>query len=103
MEAIFILRQVIQQFRENKRDLYMLFFDLEKLYDRVPRNIIWHSLGMKNIPKLYIELIKDIYEEGMTCVQVIGGKTSDFLVTVVLHQGSSLSPYPFAYELKNRI
>ena len=43
-EAIFLIRQVMEQFREQKKDLYLVFIDLEKPYDKIPRNVMWWSL-----------------------------------------------------------
>jgi Reverse transcriptase (RNA-dependent DNA polymerase) len=40
MEAIFLIRQLIERHREHKNDLHMIFIYLEKAYDKVPRNII---------------------------------------------------------------
>ena len=35
MEAIYLLRRVIEKYREKKRNIHMVFIDLKKAYDRV--------------------------------------------------------------------
>ena len=41
MEAIFLLRRLMEKYGEACRDLYMVIIDLEKVYDRVPREVMW--------------------------------------------------------------
>jgi Reverse transcriptase (RNA-dependent DNA polymerase) len=41
MEAIFLIRQLMKRHWEQKNDLYMIFIDLEKAYDKIPKNIMW--------------------------------------------------------------
>jgi hypothetical protein len=96
MEAIHLLRQLIERNRERNKDLHMVFIDLEKAYDRVPRDVLWWTMMKKGVSLKYISIIKDMYEGVVTNVRTCGGVTTNFPITVGLHQGSALSPFLFA-------
>ena len=74
----------------------MIFINLEKAYDKVPRNVMWWALEKHKVPTKYITLIKDMYKDATTFVRTCGGDTIDFPINIGLHQGSALSPYLFA-------
>ena len=96
IEAIHLLRLLIESFRARKRDLHRVFIDLEKTYDRVFRDIIWWALMRKEISLRYVDLIKDMYEGAVTNVRTCGGLSDSFPITIGVHQGSSLSHFLFA-------
>jgi hypothetical protein len=41
MEVIFLIMQLIERCREQKKDLDMIFIDLENVYNKVSRNVMW--------------------------------------------------------------
>ena len=40
VDAIFIVRQLQEKFMEKRKDLFYAFVDLEKAFDRVPRDAV---------------------------------------------------------------
>ena len=90
MEAIFLIRQVMERYREKKKDLHMVFIDLEKAYDKIPRNVMWWALDKHKVPTKYVGLIKDMYNNVVTSVRTSDGDTDDFPIRIGLHQGSVL-------------
>ena len=94
-DAIFILKQTIEKHREGQKDIRVTFIDLEKAYDRVPREEIWRCMRERNVPEKYVKLIQDMYRGCQTKVRSAAGESGSFNVDVGLHQGSALSPYLF--------
>ena len=95
IQPLFCLRMLQEKHREFGKELHAVFVDLEKAYDRVPRELIWYSLRRKGVPEAYINIIRDMYAGCKTSVMTSAGKTKGIEIEVGLHQGSALSPLLF--------
>jgi hypothetical protein len=75
-------RSTMERCREQKKDLHMIFIDLEKAYDKVPRNVMWWALQKNKVSSKYITLIKDMYDNVVTSVRTSDGDTNDFQINI---------------------
>ena len=69
-DAIFIMRQLLEKYEMAGRDLYMVFVDLEKAFNRVPREVIWWSLRRKGVLEREIKAIMEMYTNIETSVKL---------------------------------
>ena len=66
--------------------------DLEKAFDRVPREVLYWSLRRKGISEKLVRVIRSMYDGAVTTVRSGRGKTLAFEIKVGIHQGSCISP-----------
>ena len=94
-DAIHVARRMMEKAREWNKPLHLAFLDLEKAYDRVPRQLIWEALRHQQVPEALVNAVQLTYRHSTTCIRTPVGDTPQFPVTVGVHQGSALSPLLF--------
>ena len=74
-DAMFAVRILMEKYREGQRELHCVFMDLEKAYDRVPREELWYCMRKSRIVEKYVQLVQDMYEGSETVVRCAVGTT----------------------------
>ena len=95
VDAIFMVRQLQEKFLEKKKDLYFAFVDLEKAFDRVPREVVRWALRKRGVEEWMVNAVMVMYKSARTAVRTKQGRGKEFEVKVGVHQGSVLSPLLF--------
>jgi hypothetical protein len=80
--VIFLIRQLIKRYREHKKNLHMIFIDLEKIYDKILRNIMRWTLKKKCVPIKYVTRIKDMYTNIVICVRACDSESDAFSIKI---------------------
>jgi hypothetical protein len=71
----------MERYREQKEDLHMVFIDLEKAYDKIPRTVMWWVLEKHKVTTKYITLIRYMYDNVVTSVSAGDSETDTFPIT----------------------
>ena len=53
-DAMFALRMLMEKYREGQKELHCVFVDLEKAYNRVPREELWYCVRKSRIVEKYV-------------------------------------------------
>ena len=99
-DAIFIVRQLQEKHLAANKPLYMAFVDLEKAFDRVPRDVIWWAMRKLGIDEWLVRLVQSMYKDMRSRVRVGDGYSEEFGFGVGVHQGSVLTPLLFIIVLE---
>ena len=99
IDAIFIATQLQEKYLGKKKNLYFAFVDLEKAFDRVPRDVRW-AMRKLNTDEWLTETVMAMYKLSNSAVRVNNTVGRKFNVKVRVHQGSVLSPLLFIMVLE---
>lgn len=99
VDMIFTIRQIQEKCREQQRPLFLLFYDLIKAFDRVPRDILWQVLSRLGCPPRFVGIVIDLHKD-MECQVLSAGTISpSFTINAGVKQGCVLAPTLFTLYL----
>ena len=90
-EQIFNLRILCERYLQHQQDLYHVFIDFKKAFDRVWHEALWATMRLYNININLITVIQKLYEKATSAV-CFNNSTGDWFKTSVgVRQGCLLS------------
>jgi hypothetical protein len=95
VDAIFIVRQIIEKAKEKKIPLHFHFIDFKAAFDTVWRTALWKMLKVIGIEHRIVNILKYMYDHTQCSVMIDGKLTQWFQVLVGVRQGCILSPTLF--------
>ena len=92
---IFNLRILCEKYLWHEQDLYHVFIDFKKAFDRVWHPALWATMNKYNISTNLIQVIKNLYNKTTSAVLFNSSIGDWFRTTVGVRQGCLLSPTVF--------
>ena len=94
-EQIFDLQILCEKYLLHQKDLYHVFTDFKKAFNRVWHAALWTTMKKYNISTNLIPVIKNLYNEATSAVLFNGSIGDWFRTTIGVRQGCLLSPTLF--------
>ncbi|CAM4549683.1 unnamed protein product [Leuciscus chuanchicus] len=95
LDQLYTLSRDLEGSWEFAQPIHMCFVDLEKVFDRVPRGVLWRVLWEYGVRGPLLRAIRSLYDRSRSLVRIAGSKSDLFPVHVGLRQGCPLSPVLF--------
>ena len=100
-EHIYTLTGIIRHQIAKSAPVFASFFDLEKAFDWVDRDLLMYKLLCYGINGKMYKAFLSLYNNTMSCVQINQMLTNWFQVTSRVKQGDTLSPTLFSIYIND--
>ena len=95
IDQIFTVSQTVEKFYEHQTHGHLIFVDLRKAYDSVPRAALWKALAVLGVPPLLINFLSTFHENMSACVRLGNSHTDSITIYNGLRQGCTIAPVLF--------
>ena len=94
-DMIFTVRQVVEKSWEHKAKAFLVFIDLRKAYDSVPREALWVALRKLGVPDQLIDIIRSFHQNMKAQICLDDTLLEEIEVDNGLRQGCCMAPALF--------
>ena len=94
-DMTFVARQLVEKAWEHEAKIFLLFIDLKKGYDSIPRKAMWMALAKLGVPDPVIQLIKSFHNNMEANIRLDGNTLNPITVENGLRQGCCMAPVLF--------
>ena len=101
IDAVFILKHLIDKHIQSREKLYCAFIDLKKAFDSISRVGLWYKLIHAGIDGKLFRTIRSLYNDVSLRVKCLTSLTDVFSCDIGLLQGEIMSPILFSLFLND--
>jgi hypothetical protein len=91
-EPIHILNMLMEDARENNKEMWVLFQDMSKAYDLVNRDMLQLALKRIALPNSFCKFIHNIFNKRVNRIVTEFGLTNQYTINNGIDQGEVISP-----------
>ena len=95
LENIYVMKEIIDRNKRNRKELYIGFLDIEKAYDSINRNKLFRLLKHIGISEKILNVIKALYTDNNMIFKMGNVKTDWINNNTGVRQGCMMSPTLF--------
>ena len=96
-DGLFSIKMALQKRKEHELDTWLLFIDLVKAFDTVPRSSLWKVLAKYGVPPHLVKVIAALNTD-CTVKLDVDGEDIEIKYTIGVKQGDNLAPVVMAHR-----
>ena len=94
-DMIYAVRQLVEKSWEHQAKVWLVFIDLKKAYDSVPREALWMALEKLGVPEQLTDLIRSFHQGMKAKIRLEDEVLEEIEVNSGLRQGCCIAPALF--------
>lgn len=103
LENVFVMKEIIDRNKKLGKELYLVFLDLEKAYDRIDRKKLLTLLTHRGVDRKIVQVVRKLYEDNKVKSTIGDISTGWLRYNVGVRQGCVISSTLFNMYIEELI